>query len=81
MYASIYIAFLAAVPAFAATAAQWRSRSIYQIMTDRFAQSGSSTLACSNLNGYCGGTWQGIINHLDYIKDMGFTAVPKIPYP
>ena len=24
---------------------------------------------------YCGGTWQGIIKHLDYIQGMGFTAV------
>lgn len=44
-------------------------------MTDRFALTDGSTGACGNLNDYCGGTWRGIINHLDYIKNMGFTAV------
>jgi hypothetical protein len=24
---------------------------------------------------YCGGSWQGIVDKLDYIQDMGFTAV------
>lgn len=24
---------------------------------------------------YCGGTWKGIVNHLDYIQSMGFDAV------
>ena len=75
MYASIYIALLAAVPVFAATAAEWRSRSIYQILTDRFGRPDESTTASCNLSNYCGGTWQGIIDRLDYIQDMGFTAV------
>ena len=46
-------------------------------MTDRFALTdGSTTAACDiTLGQYCGGTWQGIINNLDYIQNMGFTAV------
>ena len=80
MYASIYIALLAAVPVFAAIAAEWRSRSIYQIMTDRFGRTDQSTSASCNLNNYCGGTWQGIIEKLDYIQDMGFTAVCLVSY-
>lgn len=44
-------------------------------MTDRFARTDGSTTAACNLNDYCGGTWQGLINHLDYIQGMGFTAV------
>jgi hypothetical protein len=24
---------------------------------------------------YCGGTYRGLINNLDYIEDMGFSAV------
>ena len=61
---------------FAASAADWRGRSIYQVVTDRFARTDNSTTAsCSNLNDYCGGSWQGIINRLDYIQNMGFTAV------
>lgn len=63
--------------AFAANADQWRSRSIYQVMTDRFARSdGSTTATCDSSKGlYCGGSWQGLINKLDYISGMGFDAV------
>lgn len=57
------------------TVAEWRSQSIYQLLTDRFARPDGSTAACSNLSGYCGGTWQGIVDQLDYIQGMGFTAV------
>ena len=55
----------------------WRSRSIYQIITDRFARpDGSTTAPCVIAdNQYCGGTWQGVIKKLDYIQGMGFTAV------
>jgi alpha-amylase len=55
----------------------WRSRSIYQIITDRFARpDGSTTSPCAvEDNKICGGTWQGIISKLDYIQGMGFTAV------
>ncbi|KAJ7151716.1 glycoside hydrolase family 13 protein [Mycena filopes] len=64
-------------PSIAATAEEWRGRSIYQIMTDRFARTdGSFTADCDpNARVYCGGTWQGIINKLDYIQDMGFDAI------
>ncbi|GAB7352422.1 hypothetical protein MBLNU459_g2841t2 [Dothideomycetes sp. NU459] len=44
-------------------------------MTDRFARTDGSTTASCNLNDYCGGTWEGLINHLDYIQNMGFTAI------
>lgn len=59
------------------TPAQWRSQSIYQVMTDRFARTDlSTTAACSASAGiYCGGTWNGLISKLDYIQNMGFTAV------
>lgn len=54
---------------------EWQSQSIYQIITDRFAKTDNSTDACPDLGCFCGGTWQGIINQLDYIQNMGFTAV------
>jgi alpha-amylase len=57
------------------TPAQWRQESIYQVITDRFARTDGSTTAACNINDYCGGTWQGLINKLDYIQGMGFTAV------
>jgi len=56
---------------------EWRSRSIYQVVTDRFAHADDSTPpACFVLLGhYCGGTWRGIRDNLDYIEGMGFDAV------
>ena len=63
--------------AFAARAAEWRTRTIFQVLTDRFARSdGSTSAACNTADRvYCGGTYQGITNHLDYIQGMGFDAV------
>ena len=52
---------------------EWKSRSIYQILTDRFART-SDTGSC-NLRTYCGGNYRGIIEKLDYIKGMGFDAI------
>ncbi len=56
---------------------KWRSQSIYQIVTDRFARTDGDTSASCNTEDrlYCGGSFQGIIKKLDYIKDMGFTAI------
>lgn len=61
----------------AATAAQWRNRIVFQVLTDRFARTDGDTSSTCNVADkvYCGGTWQGIIKKLDYISDMGFTAV------
>jgi alpha-amylase len=40
--------------AIAATPAQWRTRSIYFMLTDRFAQTdGSTTATCDTNNGVC----------------------------
>ncbi|CAI2166187.1 2314_t:CDS:2 [Funneliformis geosporum] len=66
----------------ARTAAEWRTRTIYQLLTDRFAQTPGqeNPQLCSNneneyeIRHYCGGTFSGIINKLDYIKDLGFDA-------
>ena len=74
LVASIAVVIGAAV---AATPAQWRARSIYQVLTDRFARpDGSTTASCdASARAYCGGTWRGIVDHLDYIQGMGFDAV------
>ena len=54
----------------------WRSRSIYQLLTDRFATSdGNFSGNCSDLSGYCGGTFKGITNKLSYIEDLGFDTI------
>ena len=55
------------------TKEEWKSRAIYQLLTDRFSRT-SDTGDC-NLSTYCGGNYQGIIQHLDYIKGMGFDAI------
>jgi alpha-amylase len=58
------------------TKEEWRSRSIYQIVTDRFAKDETDTKSdCENLRDYCGGTFKGIQQQLDYISGMGFDAI------
>jgi len=60
-----------------ATVDEWRSRSIYQVITDRFALSqGTLWMPChTDLGPYCGGTWRGILENLDYIQGMNFDAI------
>ncbi|KAF9021065.1 glycoside hydrolase family 13 protein [Hymenopellis radicata] len=67
---------LLAPAAFAASADDWKSRSIYQLVTDRFNNVKDSSASCNSEDRkYCGGTYQGIIDKLDYIKGMGFDAI------
>nr|BAW15173.1 alpha-amylase [Pholiota microspora] len=63
--------------AFAATADQWRGRSIYQIITDRFAApNGTDPAACqASERTWCGGSWNTIRENLDYVQNAGFTAI------
>ena len=58
------------------TAEEWKSRAIYQLMTDRFATSIASPPPCivSEMK-YCGGDHKGLKDHLDYIKGMGWDAI------
>lgn len=75
---NVFLALLIKLPfSFQASPDDWKSRSIYQVVTDRFARSdGSTTSPCDPGEGkYCGGSWQGLIKHLDYIQGMGFSAV------
>jgi alpha-amylase len=57
------------------TKEEWKSISIYQLLTDRFASTDDKIKDCTELGNYCGGTFKGIIQHLDYIKGMGFNAI------
>ena len=75
MYAFLLIVSLCFLGRQAGTTNEWKSRTIYQVLTDRFARSDNSNGSCDNLSGYCGGTYRGIINHLDYIQNMGFDAI------
>lgn len=61
----------------------WAGRTIYQLLTDRFAKplNASSNAKCKNLSNYCGGTFDGIEAHLDYIHALGFDAIWISPIP
>ncbi len=49
---------------------------VCQLLTDRFAVVGDAGAICDTAKGMrCGGSWQGIINHVDYIQQLGFDAV------
>ncbi|MFB9327686.1 family 14 glycosylhydrolase [Paenibacillus aurantiacus] len=62
--------------------ADWSTKSIYFIMTDRFVNGdpsndnyGGFNANKSDMSKWHGGDFQGIINNLDYIKNMGFNAI------
>ena len=57
------------------TKEEWKSRTIYELLTDRFAKPGEDNKQYCDLSNYCGGTFQGIQQHLDYISGMGFNAI------
>jgi alpha-amylase len=68
---------------FAHHADEWKSRTIYQLLTDRFYPDPPYTPptpptpenVCPNLRHYCKGTYKGMIEKLDYVKNMGFDAI------
>ena len=61
--------------------AEWKQRTIYQIITDRFWRTDGSTTPCADIHKYCGGTFKGIQDQLDYIQGMGFDAIWISPIP
>ena len=69
----IIIALLASV-ILAGDVSGWKKRTVYQLLTDRFAKSSGETGGC-DLKNYCGGDFGGIVKHLQYIKDLGFDAI------
>ena len=50
---------------------------IYHLLIDRFKGGWQTPPASKNL--FCGGNLQGVIDKLDYIKDLGFTAIMLSP--
>lgn len=67
---------LLALPSLSASASDWQSRSIYQLLTDRFATTDGADPFCdTDWHRYCGGTYKGIIRKLDYIQNLGFDAI------
>ncbi|XP_070578917.1 uncharacterized protein [Ptychodera flava] len=62
------------------TAAEWKSRVVYQVVTDRLAHTSKSpTLQCTSWN-LCGGTFKGIQRELDYIAGLGVNAIRISPF-
>ena len=60
----------------------WQDESIYSIMVDRFNDGDIKNdfdVNARNPLAYNGGDFQGIIDRLDYIHDMGFTAIRLTP--
>ncbi len=56
----------------------WRDQVIYQIVVDRFADGDPNNnwnVEPSVPGKFHGGDWQGVIDHLDYLKDLGVTAI------
>lgn len=62
----------------------WKRRAIYQVITDRFAKEVGKPDTCDihhdkgqicKYGSYCGGSFRGIAEKLDYIQGMGFDAI------
>lgn len=62
----------------AADTSAWKQRTVYQLLTDRFAKSNGDHGNC-NITNYCGGDFEGIADNLQYIKDLGFDAISISP--
>ncbi|PWN50517.1 alpha-amylase [Violaceomyces palustris] len=75
LFLSLLTALSSALVTSAATASQWKNRTIYQIVTDRFATTGAQSSCNLDARQYCGGNLRGIIQKLDYIQGMGFDAI------
>jgi len=61
---------------------KWQDETIYFLMVDRFNNGDTSNdknVDTKDPKAYQGGDFQGVIDKLDYIKDMGFTAIWLTP--
>ncbi|HEX4458125.1 MAG TPA: alpha-amylase family glycosyl hydrolase [Polyangia bacterium] len=59
-------------------AGDWRDEVVYQLLVDRFADgdlNNDVSVVPGALGLYQGGDWQGVIDHLDYLKTLGVTAL------
>jgi glycosidase len=60
----------------------WQDETVYSLMVDRFNDGDTKNDIDTNTQdplAYNGGDFQGIIDKLDYIHDMGFTAIRLTP--
>ena len=64
------------------SAADWQDDAIYYVMVDRFYNGNTQNdqeVNIDDMNNYQGGDFAGITEKLDYIKEMGFTAIALNP--
>jgi alpha-amylase len=71
---SVAAMLLLATSAIAGSTADWKKRTVYQLLTDRYWRSNGDTSLC-DLHNYCGGDFKGVQQQLQYIKDLGFDAI------
>ena len=65
-------------PAIGTHVDDWRDEVIYQVLVDRFANgdvNNDYNVRPGALARFQGGDWQGLIDHLDYIKELGVTTL------
>jgi alpha-amylase len=65
-------------PVLATHVQDWRDEVIYQVLVDRFADGDPNNdfqVRPGFLARYQGGDWRGLADHLDYIKELGVTAL------
>lgn len=65
-------------PAIATHVDDWRDEVIYQVLVDRFANGDNNNdfqVRPGHLARFQGGDWQGLIDHLDYVKELGVTTL------
>ena len=70
----------AAMPAITNHVEDWRDEVIYQVLVDRFANGDVNndinvTYDETSLARYMGGDYQGILDHLDYLEELGVTTL------
>jgi alpha-amylase len=56
----------------------WRDEVVYQMLVDRFADgdlNNDAMVVPGRLGLYQGGDWQGVMDHIDYLKTLGVTAI------
>ena len=75
VYFALGLCLLLAGGALAGTKEEWKKRTVYQVLTDRFWRSSGDTKTPCLWKEYCGGDHLGIMQKLDYIKDLGFDAI------
>jgi alpha-amylase len=58
--------------------ADWRDEVLYQVLVDRFADGDVNNdfrVETGHLARYQGGDWRGLMDHLDYLEELGVTAL------